>query len=245
MKKTTIILSLTLALLVGCQDANLEKNLPKAKFSVGSLQIDAVTGTYTWAEDGDTDQADKGKPAELAKKSKTVEVAEADSIKLTFSKEPTSLKAGFVDEASGKTELQELTEGVLAVPALPEGEHIVVVKANFQNGNADYVFKVSAVEIEEVVTDFAYPQLLPQERHTYSMLAVGPQDEKAPLENNKKIIQHVNEILSLPTVKQVKLIYPELDLKSDPSYILFDQKGPVFQSANLEELISFIDSNNP
>ncbi|OCA81520.1 hypothetical protein A8F94_21835 [Bacillus sp. FJAT-27225] len=245
MKKIIMILSLSLALLSGCKDANLEKNLPIAKFSVGSLQINAVTGSYTWAEDGETDQKDKGKPVELAKNSKPVEVAEADSIKLAFSKEPTSLQAGFLDEASGEAELKDVTEGVFMVPSLPEGKHTVVVKANFPNGNADFIFTVNAIELEEVVTNFAYPQLLPEERHTYSMLAVGVHDEKTPLETNEKVIQYVNEILSLPTVKQVKLIYPELDMTAEPSFVLFDQKGPVFQSANIEELISFIDSNKP
>lgn len=244
--KNFIFVSLTfILLLAGCQGADFEKSLPKAKFTLGSKAIETVTGSYTWSKKGKSDEKDKGRPEALAKTLNAVPAAPGDTIHLNFSVEATSLEAAVV-EPKGKTpSLKELSEGAFKVPDLPEGEHDVLVKANFFHGHADYVFKIKVEKIEEVATDFVYPQLLPEERHTYSMLAIGPQNEKEPLETNKQIIESVNEILSLETMKQAKIIYPELALKSDPCYILFDQKGPVFQSGSLDDVITFVEANKP
>jgi len=241
-----IFASLTfILLLAGCQGADFEKSLPMAKFSLGSKKIESVTGSYTWSKKGKADEQDKGRPEALAKNLKAVPAAPGDTIHLDFSVEATSLEAAVVEPNEKSPSLKKLSEGAFKVPELPEGEHDILVKANFFHGHADYVFKINVEKIEEVATDFIYPQLLPEERHTYSMLTIGAKNEKEPLETNKKIIGSVNEILSLETAKQAKIIYPELALKSDPCYILFDQKGPVFQSGILDEVIAFVEANKP
>ncbi|CEG26971.1 hypothetical protein [Bacillus sp. B-jedd] len=241
-----IFASLTfILLLAGCQGADYEKSLPKAKFTLGSKGIETVTGSYTWSKKGKADEKDKGRPDALAKNLKAVPAAVGDTIHLNFSVEATSLEAAVVDANDKSPSLEKLSEGTFKVPDLSEGEHDILVKANFFHGHADYVFKINVEKIEEVATDFIYPQLLPEERHTYSMLAIGPQNEKEPLETNKQIIESVNEILSLETAKQAKIIYPELALKTDPCFILFDQKGPVFQSGSLDEVIAFVKTNKP
>ncbi|RHW38043.1 hypothetical protein D1B31_14775 [Neobacillus notoginsengisoli] len=245
MKKFIVPLTLLFLLLAGCQDTNLEKNLPKPEFTLGSKEVETITGSYAWSQKGKADEADKGKPEDLAKELKAVQAAAGDSIDLHFSIEPTSLQTAVLNPDEKKPALNKVKDGSFSVPDLSEGKHDILVKANFYHGHADYVFKINVEKVEPVVTDFVYPQLLPVERHTYSMLAIGPQSEKNPLETNKQVIQYVNEILSLENSKQAKIIYPDLELKSDPCYVLFDQKGPVFQSASLEELITFIDANKP
>jgi hypothetical protein len=91
-------------------------------------------------------------------------------------------------------------------------------------------------------TTFSYPQLLPSKSGYYSLLTVGKLDEKSPIENDKAITKKVNEILSLP-LDQAKKIYPKLQIKNDPTFILFDKNGVAHQSTNVKELKLFLENN--
>ncbi|MDM5327351.1 hypothetical protein [Neobacillus sp. CF12] len=70
-------------------------------------------------------------------------------------------------------------------------------------------------------------------------------DQDAPIENNKKITEKVNDILSLPELEMAQTAYPELKIKAEPAYILFDQAGVIYQSNNLKELTTYLEQNNP
>lgn len=39
--------------------------------------------------------------------------------------------------------------------------------------------------------------------------------------------------------------YPELNIKTEPAYILFDQAWVVYQGKNLKELTTYLEKNNP
>lgn len=92
-------------------------------------------------------------------------------------------------------------------------------------------------------TTFPYPNLLSQSEQSYALLVIGDQD--APIENNKKITEKVNDILSLPELEMAQTAYPELKIKAEPAYILFDQAGVIYQSNNLKELTTYLEQNNP
>jgi hypothetical protein len=91
----------------------------------------------------------------------------------------------------------------------------------------------------ETNTTFLYPNLLAENEQSYSLLVVG--DNENPIEKNKKIIGKVNDILSLPELKMAQTAYPELNIKTEPAYILFDHAGLIHQSKNLKELITFLE----
>jgi hypothetical protein len=93
------------------------------------------------------------------------------------------------------------------------------------------------------VTTFPYPNLLAENEQTYSLLVIGEQDNKTPIEKSTKIIKAVKNILSLPTLDMAKKIYPELQIESTPAYLLFDKNGKVHQSKNQKELTSYLESN--
>ncbi|MEH7275281.1 hypothetical protein [Neobacillus vireti] len=90
---------------------------------------------------------------------------------------------------------------------------------------------------------FPYPTLLSESAQTFSLLVIGDQDTH--IEDNEKVTEKVNDILSLPELGMVQKAYPALNIKSEPAYILFDQTGVVHQSKKLEELTSFLDKNSP
>jgi hypothetical protein len=90
---------------------------------------------------------------------------------------------------------------------------------------------------------FPYPNLLAESEQSFALLVIGDQD--TPIEDNKKITEKVNDILSLPELEMVQNAYPELNIKTEPSYILFDQAGVIHQSKDLDELTTYLEQNNP
>ena len=92
-------------------------------------------------------------------------------------------------------------------------------------------------------TTFLYPNLLAENGKSYSLLVIGELDSKTPIEKNAKIIKSVKNILSLPTLKMANKIYPELQIESTPSYLLFDENDEVYHSKNLKELSQYLESN--
>ncbi|MFP7296434.1 hypothetical protein [Neobacillus niacini] len=93
----------------------------------------------------------------------------------------------------------------------------------------------------ETNSTFPYPNLLSDREDSYSLLAIG--DNENPIEDNKKITDKVNDILSLPELEMTQEAYPELNIKSAPLYILFDQTGVVYQAKNLKELTTYLEKN--
>ncbi|MBY0147178.1 hypothetical protein [Neobacillus niacini] len=96
----------------------------------------------------------------------------------------------------------------------------------------------SVIKTEPNAT-FPYPNLLSENEQSYSLLVVGDNDN--PIEKNKKIIGKVNDILSLPELKMAQTAYPELNIKTEPAYILFDHAGIIHQSKDLKELTTYLE----
>jgi hypothetical protein len=94
----------------------------------------------------------------------------------------------------------------------------------------------------ETKAAFPYPNLLSESDKTYSLLVIGDNDN--PIEQNNKITEKVNNILSLPELEMSQQAYPELNIKTEPAYILFDQAGVVHQGKNLKELTTYLEKNN-
>ncbi|CAH2713059.1 hypothetical protein BACCIP111895_00192 [Neobacillus rhizosphaerae] len=90
---------------------------------------------------------------------------------------------------------------------------------------------------------FPYPNLLAENAQSYSLLVIGEEDDKTPIEKDQKIIKNVKNILSLPTKEMAQKVYPKLSVKSKSAYILFDNNGVVYQSKNLNELTRFLQEN--
>jgi hypothetical protein len=56
-------------------------------------------------------------------------------------------------------------------------------------------------------------------------------------------LEKVNNILSLPELEMSQEAYPELNIKTEPAYILFDQAGVVYQGKNLKALTTYLEKN--
>ncbi|WP_040209622.1 hypothetical protein [Neobacillus jeddahensis] len=100
------------------------------------------------------------------------------------------------------------------------------------------------IETKSGSTTFPYPNLLATQEQTYSLLAIGEQDEQSPIEENQNVIENVKNILSLPTQEIAQKAFPELQL-NNMAYILFNQTGIVHQSKNLKELTRFLQEHPP
>lgn len=103
------------------------------------------------------------------------------------------------------------------------------------------------VQTVEKKTDstFPHPNLLAEDDKSYSLLVIGEQDDKSPIEENQKINKDVENILSLPTLEMAQKLYPELHIDNKTPYILFDNKGVVLQPKSLKELTNFLQKNPP
>lgn len=119
-----------------------------------------------------------------------------------------------------------------------------------QNAETKEETKPSTVQMEEKAqtesemnTPFPYPNLLADSEESFSLLVIG--DQNTPIENNQKITQKVKDILSLPELEMVQNAYPELNIKTEPAYILFDQAGVIHQSKDINELKTYLEQNNP
>jgi hypothetical protein len=88
---------------------------------------------------------------------------------------------------------------------------------------------------------FPYPNLLSESDQSYSLLVIG--DNENPIEENKKITETVNDILSLPELDMAQTAYPKLNIKTEPAYILFDQAGVIHQSKDIKELTKYLEQN--
>jgi hypothetical protein len=88
---------------------------------------------------------------------------------------------------------------------------------------------------------FPYPNLLSESEQSYSLLVIGDNDN--PIEQNDKITDKVNNILSLPELEMSQQAYPELNIETEPAYILFDQAGVVYQGKNMKELTDYLEKN--
>lgn len=95
----------------------------------------------------------------------------------------------------------------------------------------------------ETNTTFPYPNLLAESEQFYSLLVIG--DQNNHIEDNKKITAKVKDILSLPELKIAQKAYPELNIKSQPAYILFDHAGVIHQSKDINEVTTYLEQNNP
>jgi hypothetical protein len=93
----------------------------------------------------------------------------------------------------------------------------------------------------ETNTTFPYPNLLSESEQSYSLLVIG--DNENPIEKNKKITGKVNDILSLPKLEMAQTAYPELNIETEPAYILFDQVGVVYHAKNLNEITTYLEKN--
>jgi hypothetical protein len=118
--------------------------------------------------------------------------------------------------------------------------------AGCQNAEPKEESKPSTVQKEEKAPtktktnkSFPYPNLLAESEQSFALLVIGDQD--TPLEDNKKITEKVNDILSLPELEMAQTAYPELNIKTEPAYILFDQAAVVFQGKNLKELTTYLE----
>ena len=94
-------------------------------------------------------------------------------------------------------------------------------------------------------TTFPYPNLLSESEQSFSLLVIGEQDQDNPIEKNTKITDKVDDILSLPELEMAQKAYPELNIKTQPVYILFDQAGLIHQSKDIKELTTYLEQNNP
>lgn len=92
-------------------------------------------------------------------------------------------------------------------------------------------------------TPFPYPNLLSESDQSFSLLVIGDQDNH--IESNSKITGKVKDILSLPDLDLAKKAYPELKMKTEPTYILFDQAGVLHQSDDFKELTTYLEQNTP
>lgn len=92
---------------------------------------------------------------------------------------------------------------------------------------------------------FPYPNLLSESEQSFSLLVIGEQDHDDPIEKNTKVTDKVNDILSLPELEMAQQAYPDLNIKSEPAYILFDKKGVVHQTKELGELTTFLGKDSP
>lgn len=122
--------------------------------------------------------------------------------------------------------------------------------AGCQNVDPKEETKPAAVQKEQVTagntnanTTFPYPNLLSQSKQSFSLLVIGDPDN--PIETNKKITEKVNDILSLPELNIAQTAYPELDIRTEPAYILFDQAGVIHQSKDIKELKTYLEQHNP
>jgi hypothetical protein len=98
-----------------------------------------------------------------------------------------------------------------------------------------------ATTITNTNTTFPYPNLLSQSEQSFALLVIG--DQETPIENNKKITDKVHDILSLPELEMAQTAYPELNIKTEPAYILFDQVGVIHQSKDINELTTYLEQN--
>ncbi|MCA1062763.1 hypothetical protein QTG56_16110 [Rossellomorea sp. AcN35-11] len=92
--------------------------------------------------------------------------------------------------------------------------------------------------------DFArvHPYLLPSEENQYSLQFVGKEITFDILQEND--ITNVGPITNTSSFESLNEQYPNLELKKEPAFFIFDENGLVLKTYVYEEMIEYLQNPN-
>ncbi|UOQ84664.1 hypothetical protein [Gracilibacillus salinarum] len=84
-----------------------------------------------------------------------------------------------------------------------------------------------------------YTNLMPSENSEYSIYSVGYEINPEELSNEGINISNYS-IIYQSSLESSETTYPELDLKEEPAFIIFDENGLVQKTYKFESLIKYL-----
>jgi hypothetical protein len=118
---------------------------------------------------------------------------------------------------------------------------------------AAFIYSIDSV-------DFDYPELLAEEEDAYFMLTVDNPDvhpvyetTTTPSEELREVLRYVDEtlfrhlkrtghfpLMTYVDLEEVQTRFPKLNIEQAPSIVIFDNKGMIFKTYDMEEAKEFL-----
>lgn len=95
-----------------------------------------------------------------------------------------------------------------------------------------------------------YPELLPENKGEYSLFIIWGEEERIEEDGMRKWPQAFNnsKITTMNIsydLEYTNIKYPKLGIEKNPFFIIFDYKGIVLKTHNIQEATQFIKDNLP
>ncbi|WP_281975728.1 hypothetical protein [Halobacillus litoralis] len=85
-----------------------------------------------------------------------------------------------------------------------------------------------------------YPELIPEETGHYTLVSIGDNVVWEDLE--EKGARNVNPIINRDSVEGFNKSYPQIEVKSAPAYLLFNQDGLALKTTSFEEVVKLLNN---
>ncbi|MBU8769727.1 hypothetical protein [Cytobacillus oceanisediminis] len=230
------IISILLAMFyIDKQKVYKEEKPPMPTVLFGEQELHPILSTYTW----NAGEIEK----EIKDLTKLIEYQHAEfreNLNIEFPKDqqPIFIARGNYYNGGIQVEPYQTLYSNFTLLRNESRKEIYSIKAYWKDGKrAEYIIPVN---IKEISPEKSY---LARNKGYHSLLIVGDTDSNVIDELYSEPMHFLFEASSSLGLKDANAIYPELKVKEEPSYILFDQTKEVFRAASLEELLKYMKEN--
>ncbi|MBN8203037.1 MULTISPECIES: hypothetical protein [Bacillaceae] len=231
----SIISTLLAMFYLDMQKLHKEEKPPMPTVLFGEQELDPILSTYTWNAGENV--------KEIKDLTKLIEYQHAEfrenlNIEFPKNQQPIFIARGNYYNGEIKVEPYQTLYRGFTLLGNESRKEIYSIKAYWKDGKrAEYIIPVN---IKEVSPEKNY---LARNKGYHSLLIVGDTDKNVIDELYSQPVHFLFETSSSLGLKDVNAIYPELQVKEEPSYILFDHMKEAFRAASIEELIKYMKDN--
>ncbi|WP_436372083.1 hypothetical protein [Cytobacillus sp. BC1816] len=212
-----------------------EEKPPMPTVLYGEQELYPILGSYTWnAGEIEKEIKDLTQLIEY----QNAEFRENLNIQFPKNQQPIFIARGNYYNGEIKAEPYQTLYREFAFLRNESRKEIYSIKAYWKDGKrAEYIIPVN---IKEISPEKNY---LARNKGYHSLLIVGDTDKNVMDELYSEPFHFLFETSSSLDLKDANAIYPELQVKEEPSYILFDHTKEAFRTASLEELMKYMKEN--
>ncbi|MDE3837812.1 hypothetical protein C0966_00115 [Bacillus methanolicus] len=225
------VLILSIMIFLDFQKVKKEGKPPLPTVRVGKEIIDASLKSYSWKGNNGTEKESKDHSLPA--------VDPLAELTVTFKKgeEPDHIIIQTPQTNPPEVYREPVESNQYTLPNYP-GSHTLEIIAEWKGkGKAKYI---AELVIKEKVS---YQRLLASEKGFYSLFVLEPVGSQSSLEIPPHIGLNINRMVGTDDLENTQEQYPELEIKSAPTFVLFDHEKVVLKTEKHEELIQFLQSH--
>lgn len=214
--------------------------LPPLELTIDGLPVEHIYGQYDWVKNGTGPVIDSDEPPILFNKMQIQSIKPFSELKMNFSQEPRQVDIASIQWGQG------LEEGIIAFTSLFEqnftfnnipGKQTIIIRAYYGEQEVHYTFPII---IEKVIS---FQHQLAEEKGSLAILEIYDEKQQGAnwaLDNIKNRYIHKAQSLSVGSIEEARLKFPDLEIKSLPNYAIFDHEKLLYQVYDEKEFFKLI-----